>query len=113
MRTWILVLIGALSIGVGLTAGQTEPPTPPATKSMMSGQQAKMAGMRDGDKKLDELVRQLNAAQGNDRIDRLVAVVNELVAEHRHMSEMMAMHAGMMQPAAATDEHSSHHPEQK
>jgi hypothetical protein len=113
MRTWILVLIGAFSIGVGITAGQTAPPTPPATKSMMSSQQTMMAGMRDANKKLDELVQQLNAAQGNERIDRLVAVVNELVAERRHMSEMMTMHAGMMQPAATTDEHSSHHQEQK
>jgi hypothetical protein len=113
MRTVILVLIGAFAVGVSisLSAMQTAPRTAPTatSKPMMAGQSSQMAATRD--KKLEDLVQQLNAAKGNDRIDRLVAVVNELVADQLRMSEMMAMHGRMMQPAAAPDaEHSSHHP---
>ena len=38
----------------------------------------------------------MNAAKGPDRVDRIVAVVNEMAATHRRMSTMM-MQGGMMQ----------------
>jgi hypothetical protein len=119
MKTTILTLICALSIAGGV-AGQS--PHKMTGTSMMAGQSKMMGEMKESDKKLDELVRQLNDAHDNDRIDRLVAVVNELVAERRQMREMMAMHGDMMRhmssmsstpPDASTpkDDHSAHHPE--
>jgi class 3 adenylate cyclase len=114
MRTAILVLIGAFAIGITITAKQTAPKAAPTPMPVTAGQASRMTAMHDDGRKLDELTQQLNAATGNDRIDRLVAVVNELVAERRRMREGMAMHGGMMQPAAAPDtDHSSHHQEQK
>lgn len=116
MRTVILVLIGAFAVGISLSAMQTAPKSEPTSTSrpMMNGQTSRMAAMHDNSKKLEELVQQLNAAKGEDRIDRLVAVVNELVAEQGRMHEMMAMHGGMMQPATTSDaDHSSHHQEKK
>jgi hypothetical protein len=115
MRTVILVLIGAfaLAISISVSAQQTAPKTAPTATStpMMAGQSSRMAAMHDTSKKLEDLVQQLNAAKGNDRIDRLVAVVNELAAEQLRMNRMTAMHGRMMQPAATPDaEHSSHHP---
>jgi hypothetical protein len=115
MKPWILALIGALSIA-GAAAGQSSHKT--TGTAMMPGHEMQM---RESDKKLDDLVQQLNAAHGNDRVDRLVAVVNQLVAERRQMREMMAMHEGMMghmasKPAEAVtpeEDHSAHHPEKK
>ena len=116
MKTSILALISALAIAGGAVAGQA--PRKMMETSMMTGQAKLMAEMRESDRKLDELVKQLNAAHDDERVDRLVAVVNLLVAERRQMREMMAMHGDMMQHAAADapaseDDHSAHHPEKK
>ena len=116
MKPWILALIGALSIA-GTAAGQS--PHKMTGTGMLTGHE-KMQ-MRESDQKLDDLVQRLNGAQGNDRVDRLIAVVNQLVAERRQMREMMTMHGGMMcdmasKPAEAVtsdEDHSAHHPEKK
>jgi hypothetical protein len=63
----------------------------------------------------------MNAARGDDRLDKVIAVVNELAAAHRQMGEMMSMHHGMMQgntnaPARDSkpaEDDASHHPERK
>jgi len=90
MKTLLLVLAGTLAIAGG-SARMQEPP--PGTHD--HGQQTmRMMDMSERDKKLDELVARLNAAWGNDRIDALVAVVNELVAERKAMQDRMK---GMMQ----------------
>ena len=116
MKTSILALISALVIAGGAVAGQA--PRKMTETSMMTGQAKMMAGMRESDTKLDELLKQLNAAHGDERVDRLVAVVNLLVAERRQMREMMAMHGDMMRHTGAEapaleDDHSAHHPEKK
>jgi hypothetical protein len=117
MKTTILTLIGAAAASVVGAQAQAQPT---GSHSMMADREKRMAGIRETDKTLDELVAQLNAARGNDRIDRLVAVVNDLVAERTEMSGMMAMHGSMMPllmdtgtGAPKRDDYSSHHPEQK
>ena len=55
-----------------------------------------MANMQAEQKKLDELVAQMNAAKGPDKVDRIAAVVTEMAAMHKRMSSMM-MQGGMMQ----------------
>jgi hypothetical protein len=116
MKTLILALISALAIAGGAAAGQA--PRKMMETSMMTGHAKMMAEMRESDGKLDELVKQLNATHGDERVDRLVAVVNLLVAERWQMREMMAMHGDMMRHTAADtpapeDDHSAHHPEKK
>jgi len=49
---------------------------------------AKMAAQQ---KKLDDLVAEMNTARGNEKIDRIAAVVNALAAAQKEMNEMCAM----------------------
>lgn len=89
-----LLLAITASLAVAGTARMQEPPKPhdhgeQTTMTPMHGMPMMMAQ----DDKLDKLAAEMNAAKGNDRIDKLVAVVNELVAErkamHEHMKGMM------------------------
>jgi len=110
----ILVLTGVLVVASAAGRAQTPPPASDA-HTKMAGPQQKMASMQAADKKLDDLVAQLNAARGDDRLDKLIAVVKELVAERKAMREMMAGRGGMMmnrESAPTTDgDHSTHHPD--
>jgi hypothetical protein len=92
---------------------------------MMPDHQKMMAEMKASQKKLDDLVVAMTQATGNDKVDKLAAVVTELVAQHREMCERM-MSVTMMMPvsmmphtpeAAAPaptgkpeDDHATHHP---
>jgi len=93
MRMLIFGGIAALALAAGV-AGSQETAAKPDMHAMMAGQHQMMMSMQASDKKIDDLIAQLNAAKGNDRIDKLVAVVNELVAERKQMMTMM--HGGMM-----------------
>jgi len=95
MRMLIFGGIAALALAAGV-AGSQETAAKPDMHAMMAGQHQMMMSMQASDKKIDDLIAQLNAAKGNDRIDKLVAVVNELVAERKQMMTMMSMHGGMM-----------------
>jgi hypothetical protein len=63
--------------------------------------QQMMADMQATQKKLDDLVASMNAAKGEEKIDRVAAVVTEMVAQHRQMMGAMPMTA------------MPHHPENK
>ena len=107
MNTKLIAALAGLAVWTGVARSQ-EPAAKPDMHAMMSGQQKMMMSMQASDRKLDELVAKLNAAKGNDRIDALAAVVNELVAERKQMTGMMAMHGGMMNmmmQKKADDEH--------
>jgi len=114
MKHVIIFLAGILVATAA--AGAQKPPAASDTHGMMAGQQQMMASMQAEDRKLDDLVAQLKAAQGDDRLDKVIAVVNELVAERKAMRKMMAEGACMMinkepvAPSTGTD-HSTHHPE--
>ena len=95
MKAALIAAVAALTLASG-SASTQEPP-----KAHEHGEQTMPAMPMHGmptmmmhdDGKLDALVAELNAAKGNDRIDKLVAVVNALVAErkamHDHMNGMM------------------------
>lgn len=95
-----LVAVGsavALSTGFGFAQNnQHEHATPPAAQGAAADRQAMMANMQAEQKKLDDLVAQMNAAQGPEKVDRIAAVVTEMAAMHKRMSTMM-MQGGMMQ----------------
>jgi hypothetical protein len=96
MKTWMLALTAALMVSSAIGRTQSQPATPDM-HAMMANQQKMMAAMQATDKKLDDLVAQMNAARSNDRLDKVIAVVNELAAAHRQMGGMMSMRGGMMQ----------------
>lgn len=61
-----------------------------AKKAMHEDMRAEMKAMDD---RLDKLVVDMNAAATPDtKIDAVVAVVNEMVAQHKKMHERMAEH---------------------
>jgi hypothetical protein len=87
----------ALSVGLGYAQNnQHEHATPPAAQGTAADRQAMMARMQAEQKKLDELVAQMNAANGPEKVDRIAAVVTEMAAMHKRMSTMM-MNGGMTQ----------------
>ena len=87
----------ALSAGLGYAQNsQHEHPTPAAGQGGAANHQAMMADMQTQQKKLDELVAQMNTAKGPEKVDRIAAVVTEMAAMHKRMSTMM-MQGGMMQ----------------
>jgi hypothetical protein len=107
MKTLFLALIATLAIAGAARAQeppkahehgeQAMPATPPMPMPMPMPMMQMKASMDTQNKKLDDLVAQLNAAKGNDRTDTLVALVNELVAERKAMSAMCGEHMnGMM-----------------
>jgi uncharacterized coiled-coil protein SlyX len=117
MKTLILTGIALVALAAGIARSQE--PKKLDMHAMMAQHDKTMMSMEAADKRLDDLVSQLNAAKGNDRIDKLAAVVNELVTERKQMRAMMEgmmkeMHGGMMPHSTekkSGDDHSAHHPE--
>ena len=104
--------------------------------AMMADQKAMMARMAAADKKLAELAARMNAANGDEKVTAMAALLNELLAQRMLMQKQMSMQSGMMAqmmshmaamhgPAAMTPkqapeptrdptdaDHPAHHPEQ-
>ena len=95
-----LIAVGtavALSAGFGYAQNtQHEHATPPVEQGAAAAHQAMMANMQAEQKKLDDLIAQMNAAKGPEKVDRIAAAVTEMAAMHKRMSTMM-MQGGMMQ----------------
>jgi hypothetical protein len=96
----------ALSAAAGYAQNATQHEhTPPVSQAPAMDHNAMMANMQTEQKKLDELVAQMNAATGPDKIDKITAVVNELAAREKRMNAMMMM----MHDGAAQVPHDLHH----
>lgn len=68
-----------------------------ATPDMMKMHEQMMAEMKANRMKLDALVKAMNSASGNAKIDATASVVTELVRQHNAMFERMEqMHGQMM-----------------
>ena len=117
---YVLAAGTALALSAGFTYAQNnqhEHPTP-AAQGASANHQAMMANMQAEQKRLDELVAQMNAAKGPEKVDRIAVVVTEMAAMHKRMSTMM-MQGGMMQmmhgqtpaasPKVSPDDHAEHH----
>ena len=95
-----------------------EPPPAPAAAD---DHHAVVAKMRTDAEKLAELVAQMNAASGTDKIGPMAALVSQLAAKQMKMMDCMAMmHEGggmgammerMKASDAAPDAHEQHHPD--
>ena len=108
-------------------------------KMMMADQSTMMAEMVAADQKLADLVARMNAAQGDEKVSAMAAVITELAEQRARMQKQMmrmqsqmmdhmkahmsGMHgAGVMEkktpadplpapPPAGDADHSAHHPE--
>ena len=66
-------------------------------RQMMAERQGMMERMRETETRLNSLLAQMNAAEGNQKVDRMAEIINELVATLGPMpGEMMRMQQGMM-----------------
>ncbi len=66
-------------------------------RQMMAERQGMMERMRETETRLNSLLAEMNAAEGDQKLDRMAEVVNEIVARLGPMpGEMMRMHQEMM-----------------
>ena len=71
--------------------------SPSNMHEMMKMHEQMMAEMKAADSKLDALVKEMNAATGDAKVNAIATVVAELVRQHRSMHERMGqMHQQMM-----------------
>ena len=102
MKRPTAAVAGLLLIGATLTltpAASAQQPRDSMRVRDESGM-AQMRMMRDStDARLDSLVRAMNSATGDRKVQAMAGVINELVNErrmmHQHMREMMQGHGGM------------------
>jgi hypothetical protein len=123
-----IALALAFAVTSSLASAQTDQAAPKGRGGPGTPQQGMMAGQMMGDmqaaqKKLDGLVSAMNGAKGPEKVDRIAALLTELVGQHRQMHTRMMSMGGMMQPtqpaptaaapspgAPAADDHAEHHP---
>jgi hypothetical protein len=104
-----LALVGVTRFGLDVAEATPQNAAPQSApqqgmQDMMKMHEQMMAEMKVGDAKLDALVKEMNAATGQAKVNAVAAVVNELVQQHRamhgHMGQMhehmMGMGRGMM-----------------
>ena len=95
----VLVIV-TLALGVtgfGFSVAEATQPQQPNTQAMMKMHEQMMAEMKAGDAKLDALVKDMNDAKGDAKLNAIAAVVNELVQQHKTMHGRMGqMHQQMM-----------------
>jgi len=66
-------------------------------QDMMKMHEKMMADMKASQTKLDDLVKKMNSAAGEVRVNAMAELLNELVRGHRTMGDHMgAMHQHMM-----------------
>lgn len=71
--------------------------SPSNMQGMMKMHEQMIAEMKAADAKLDALVKEMNAASGDTKVNAVAAVVTELVRQHKSMHERMGqMHQQMM-----------------
>src|SRR6476661_7220931 len=103
MRHWILGLSLTLLLTPALF-GQMTMPMPdqkpgamPDCAAMMQQKDAMQQHMADMNAKLKTLVDDMNKARGSAKVDKMAAVINELVTQRAMMQkEMMEMQPAMM-----------------
>ena len=98
----LLLLPAGLLIVASVVNGAQHQPAASDPHSKAAGERPMMASMRAEDAKLDDLVAQLNAARGDERLDKLIAVVRELVADRKRMHDGMAGRGAMMMKPTET-----------
>src|SRR3954470_4984586 len=117
MKRYIAYSTGAaagLLLFVSIATAQTSGHDHAAAAS--AGQHAMMMAMKVDmqakQKTLDDLIAQMNASTGPEKVDRIAAVITAMAAMHKDMCAQM-MNGAASQPAPAPDasdsEHAGHH----
>ena len=70
----------------GAAGARAQEPQAPA-RPMQARMEQMREQMRENQRKLDDLVAKMNAATGQAKVDAIAAVVTELVAQRRAMSQ--------------------------
>jgi hypothetical protein len=97
------LLSAAVVAGTAIAATQHDHesavPDASSVQAVATDHHEMMTEMQASQAKLDELVAQMNAATGPEKVDRIAAVVTEMVAMHKRMNAMVSgmMQGGMMQ----------------
>lgn len=92
-----ILVSGAVQRSSPLAAQDSPAQQSQRMQDMMKMHEQMMADMKAADAKLDALLKEMNAASGNARVDAMAAVVAELVRQNRSMHEhMVQMHQQMM-----------------
>lgn len=125
--------VAALVLSASTVAAQQPAPATPGRQSgMAGGNQMSMMMMDSLNHRLDSLVSRMNRTNGNQKVQAMAAVINELVAQRKAMQERMHQmmeRGGMMgmmkdstsaggrpavnpNTAADTTNHAAHHPPQ-
>jgi len=94
------LMIAAGATSAQMTAPPAHQPMPQQSQTMdcEAMMQQMHAGTAEMDQRLKTLVEAMNAARGSAKVDRMAAVINELVAQRTQMRErMMTMMPMMMQ----------------
>ncbi len=95
-RLTVLTDAAAQSASAAGTSQPAREPSRPGGQDMMKMHEQMMAQMKEGDVKLDALVKEMNAASGDAKVNAVAAVVAELVRQHKAMHEHMGhMHQHM------------------
>ena len=141
-RIWSAVAIASVAGAVSVALAQApadgahhQAPAAPGVSAATSvpDQHQMMKAMAADNERLAALLVTMNMATGDQRVDAMVAVINELAAQRTRMqTQMMRMQTGMMdmkarmaamhgpggmmkekapEPAAGEPDHSAHHPE--
>jgi hypothetical protein len=117
MKKWWVVIIALafLAMPVFAVAQQaTTPSTPPHehpagpeskmdttenSKDWQAKHEKMVADMKAMDIRLDEKVAAMNAAKGDQKVEAMAAVINELVSQRKEMrADFSSMHHGMRGP---------------
>ena len=78
-------------------SSQPREQSPSNMQEMMKMHEQMMAEMKAADSRLDALVKEMNAATGDAKVNAVATVVTELVRQHISMHERMGhMHEQMM-----------------
>lgn len=96
-RLTVLTDAAAQSASAAGTSQPAREPSKPGGQDMMKMHEQMMTQMKEGDAKLDALVKEMNAASGDAKVNAVAAVVSELVRQNRSMHEHMGrMHQHIM-----------------
>lgn len=101
MKSLLVSVVVLLLLVVSAFAQQTKPQMMKQGKmadcqAMMERHKEMQSQMAQMDQKLSDLVMKMNAAKGNDKVEAVAAVVNELADQRKRMHKRMADHQGMM-----------------
>ena len=117
------LVAGLTALALGASTAVAQQPGAPSPHRRMEGMQGpdrtSMMAMDSLNHRLDSLVARMNRTSGNEKVQAMAAVINELVSQRKMMQDRMHRmmeRGGMMGKGAKPEEaaedsgHATHHP---